>query len=198
MDSKDHIRPTGREEIRAAVLKAANELFASLPPEAVTVKEIAKRARVNHGLIHRHFGGKDALLSEVLKDHAKAFRTSIDPGLSAVQTASQMFDVIQERPAFFRILIHLLINDYSISDIWQSGAGLERRTMLTLREKGYEENRHGDEDVRLRVALSSLVMLAWPVLEDFLIYAVGYSGGDEKARNFVRSILPTLLEQSDD
>ena len=57
----------GREEVRAAVLAAAGELFAERGPSAVSVRDIASLAGVNHGLIHRHFGSKEGLLRETLE-----------------------------------------------------------------------------------------------------------------------------------
>jgi AcrR family transcriptional regulator len=41
-------------------------LFAQRGPAAVSVREIAQHAQVNHGLVHRHFGSKNALLRDVL------------------------------------------------------------------------------------------------------------------------------------
>jgi hypothetical protein len=46
----------------------AADLFAERGPAATSIRDIAARSRVNHGLIHRHFGGKDALVGAVL-DH---------------------------------------------------------------------------------------------------------------------------------
>jgi hypothetical protein len=36
------------------------DLFAERGPAATSIRDIAARSRVNHGLIHRHVGGKDA------------------------------------------------------------------------------------------------------------------------------------------
>src|SRR5690242_2767504 len=58
-------RPVGRAEVMAAVLDAATELFADKGPDAVTVREVADRASVNHALIHRHYGTKQELLRVV-------------------------------------------------------------------------------------------------------------------------------------
>ncbi len=63
--------PKGRDEIRTAVLDAADRLFASRRPSQVSVREIAELAGVNHALVHRHFETKDNLVREVL-DRANA------------------------------------------------------------------------------------------------------------------------------
>src|SRR5262249_27423330 len=51
--------PVGRAEVVAAVLESAADLFAERGPAATSIRDIAARSRVNHGLIHRHFGSKD-------------------------------------------------------------------------------------------------------------------------------------------
>src|SRR6516165_2267802 len=60
--------PTGREEVVAAILEAATDLFAERGPAATSIRDIAARSRVNHGLVFRHFGTKDQLVGAVL-DH---------------------------------------------------------------------------------------------------------------------------------
>ena len=63
MESLD--TPRGRGGAQEALIEAATELFSERGPNAVSVREIAKRAKVNHGLVHRHFGSKEGLLKEV-------------------------------------------------------------------------------------------------------------------------------------
>jgi len=62
----NHDIPTGREEIRAAVLDAADELFASRRPSLVSIREVAAKAGVNHALVHRHFDTKENLVREAI------------------------------------------------------------------------------------------------------------------------------------
>ncbi|MBX3286199.1 MAG: TetR/AcrR family transcriptional regulator [Actinobacteria bacterium] len=52
---------------RAKLLAAAVELFSEQGPASVSIRDIARHAGVNHGLIHRHFGSKDDLLAEAIE-----------------------------------------------------------------------------------------------------------------------------------
>ncbi|MGB0971759.1 MAG: helix-turn-helix domain-containing protein, partial [Mycobacterium sp.] len=61
-------QPIGREEVAAAILTAAADLFAERGPAATSIRDIASRSRVNHGLVFRHFGTKEQLAGAVL-DH---------------------------------------------------------------------------------------------------------------------------------
>jgi AcrR family transcriptional regulator len=59
-------RPTGRDEVRRAVLEAAVRLFVARGPAAVSLRDIATEADVNLGLLYRHFGTKVELISAAM------------------------------------------------------------------------------------------------------------------------------------
>src|SRR5580704_11674648 len=54
------------EASRAAILEAAREVFSERGYARATIREIARRAGVTHGLVMRHFGTKEQLLVEAL------------------------------------------------------------------------------------------------------------------------------------
>jgi TetR/AcrR family transcriptional regulator, repressor for neighboring sulfatase len=58
--------PSGRAEVAAAILEAATDLFAERGPAATSIRDIAARSNVNHGLVFRHFGTKEQLVGAVL------------------------------------------------------------------------------------------------------------------------------------
>lgn len=57
-----------RQKSRAAILKAATELFAYKGYAATTTDEIARRAGISKGLIYHHFKSKEALLNALLDE----------------------------------------------------------------------------------------------------------------------------------
>jgi AcrR family transcriptional regulator len=54
------------EASRAAILQAAREVFNERGYTRATIREIARRAGVTHGLVMRHFGTKEQLLVQAL------------------------------------------------------------------------------------------------------------------------------------
>jgi hypothetical protein len=54
------------EASREAILEAAREVFSERGYARATIREIARRAGVTHGLVMRHFGTKEQLLIEAL------------------------------------------------------------------------------------------------------------------------------------
>ena len=53
--------PTGPEERRAAIVAAARVAFSELGFGKTTIREVARRVEVTHGLVIRHFGSKEQL-----------------------------------------------------------------------------------------------------------------------------------------
>jgi len=49
----------------AAIMRAAAQLIAERGTRSVTLRDIARKAQVNHGLIIRHFGSKEKLIESV-------------------------------------------------------------------------------------------------------------------------------------
>ena len=52
----------GRAASEDALVRAAADLFEDVGPHAVSVRAIAERAGVNHGLVHHYFGSKSGLV----------------------------------------------------------------------------------------------------------------------------------------
>jgi AcrR family transcriptional regulator len=77
------VRPSAKrrrdpEASRAAILEAAREVFSERGYARGTIREIADRAGVTHGLVMRHFGTKEKLLIEALPGPRTAAR--VTPG----------------------------------------------------------------------------------------------------------------------
>ncbi len=51
----------GRQSVEPALVQAAGEILAEVGPHAMSVRDVARRAGVNHGQVHHYFGSKEAL-----------------------------------------------------------------------------------------------------------------------------------------
>ena len=61
----------GREAVEAALIDATCDLLAEFGPRATSVRDIAKRAGVNHAQVHHYFGGKRGLLMAAMRTLAR-------------------------------------------------------------------------------------------------------------------------------
>lgn len=101
-------RPTGREEVREAVLAAAARRFAAEGPHA-SLRDIAADAGVNLGLIHRHFGNKDDLLRAVLQHIVRSGTAEISREPDAPSALRRIFEGSTQDGRYVRIIAWLLL-----------------------------------------------------------------------------------------
>ena len=73
---KSEQRRGGREQTTAAILDAAEKLFAERGFTAVTVRDIAAEAGVSHALVHRYLGSKQDVYRAMLVRNEDAIRSA--------------------------------------------------------------------------------------------------------------------------
>lgn len=187
----DQARPTGKKEVMEALTQAASELFGKLGPEAVSVRDVAAQADVNHALVHRHFGTKENLLQAVLDEHARAFRTAMleedDPGATLVR----LFDVATERPAFTTIVAQLLLSGDAPDAFVAQEGGL--RVLADKVSKGKSKKER--ERAMMVIAAAASLNLGWHLFAPFIIHALDHDGAPEKMEAGVREIMRELAKK---
>ena len=165
-------RPVGRVEVMAAVRDSAMVLFAERGPDAVTVREVAERAGVNHALIHRHYGTKEELLRVVL---AAAIERMADVARHTTNTGEDIRNVIaairQEEPAV-RLLAWAILAGYPIESVWPEYPAFQRVQTVLADEQG-TAGPGGREDPRVAVATGTAMLFGWILFTPFLDRAAG-------------------------
>jgi len=153
-------KPIGREKVAAAILAAATELFAERGPAATSIRDIAVRSKVNHGLVFRHFGTKEQLVSAVL-DHLGANVTSL------LESAAPSEDVERAVDRQLRVIARTLLDGYPAGQL-QTHFPNVARLLDQVRP------RHDtDLDARLAVANAVALQLGWKLFEPLLRSAAG-------------------------
>lgn len=164
------VTPTGRDEVAAAVLESAAQLFAERGPAATSIRDVATKSKVNHGLVFRHFGTKDKLVGAVL-DHLAGRLTE----LVAAGAPADEVDVAIDRHT--RVIARALLDGYPAGQLQQ---GFPNMDLLLERVR----TRH-DDDVSARLATANVValQLGWTLFRPFLNTALGL---DELAPEDIR------------
>ena len=169
--------PLGRTEVIAAVLESAADLFAEQGPAATSIRDIAARSRVNHGLIHRHFGSKDGLVGAVL-DHLGQQLAEL---VAAEADGSRIGEAVDRQ---LRVIARTSLDGYSVGELQKRFPTMEL-LLETVRA------RHSTElGARLAAAHTIALQLAWCLFGDFLRASTGLEDLDD--RTFARSIGRTV------
>jgi AcrR family transcriptional regulator len=158
-------QPRGREQVRRALIEAAAELFAEHGPAGVSVRDVAARAGVNHGLVHQYFGSKRALLGEVLEYLAE----QISARAEEVEI-TELLEATAGNP-FWRVLARAILDGEDVRRLQKSFPTVGRIVdfFTDLRAQG----RFHDLDPKILSALVVGLGLGWLLFEPFLIPAAG-------------------------
>jgi len=174
-----------------SVLDAARELFAASGPDNVSMRSIANKARVNHALIHRHFGTKDELIKAVLHREAVGFSESLANVATSSEAAGALFAENLRRREFVRILAYSLLSDLDMEP-WYSDAG----AMAPLIDRARRDLDATPEDTAPIIAAAALSAFTkgWVLFEPWVLRAVGRATGSQLDPVDVRRHVSVLLE----
>lgn len=81
------------------LIDALIRLLGKRPVAGVSVRQIAAEAGVNHGLVHRHFGSKQALVRAAVAEISEEIHGGARSGLSA-----RSFDRVRRQPGLAKAL----------------------------------------------------------------------------------------------
>lgn len=152
--------PTGREEVAAAILEAATDLFAERGPAATSIRDIAARSKVNHGLVFRHFGTKDQLVGAVL-DH-------LGTNLTTLLHSGAPPDVVERAlDRQMRVMARTVLDGYPAGQ-------LQKRFPNVAELLDRVRPRHDDDtSARLAVANALALQFGWRLFAPILRSATG-------------------------
>ena len=158
-------------EGRAALLAAATEIVTETGSPNITVREVAARAGINHGLVHRYFGTKDALIAGVIDEIAgRVARQLTGDGDGESVVAGD------EAGTLARLIGHAMVAG---SDLASGAAGdmrshpVARALVQRCREQGLSE-----DAARVAAAQIMALTLGWRLNEPFLVDSCGLGDRD--------------------
>jgi AcrR family transcriptional regulator len=177
--------PTGRAEVAAAILEAATDLFAERGPAATSIRDIAARSNVNHGLVFRHFGTKEQLVGAVL-DHLGANLSE----LLGTDAPAGVLDSSLDRQ--MRVMARTVLDGY------QAGQLQKRFPNIATLLDGVRPLYDDEVDARLAVANALALQFGWRLFAPILRSATGIEDlSDAELRLAVGAEVQRILEPAE-
>ena len=172
--------PQGKVAVRAAVIAATKQQFANEGP-AASIRDIARAAGVNHGLLHRHFGSRDEVIRAAFDDAARNGRALVGDATELDAALDRLFEPVRAGETNYpRMLAWMLLSGVKPEDLQDSFPTITRLIEL------------GGAARRCDVLIALLVIYGWPIFGDHLLLALGYEPDE---RDAVLDQLTTLLHQ---
>jgi AcrR family transcriptional regulator len=195
-------RRTGRErrppvDAREALIAAGTELFAEHGPDAVSLRTVAQRAGVNYGLVHRHFGTKEALLKAVTEPQLAGLKADLAalPAGSPEVVLSAVLAAVQKRDAYWRLLARAMLAGEDPNAVQSDFPAAEWLNRWLSTADGRSRLMEG-VDQRQVLALLMATGLGWMVFEPFLRAVTGLDGREgqqAQLMGLVARILTALM-----
>jgi TetR/AcrR family transcriptional regulator, repressor for neighboring sulfatase len=189
-------RPFGRDDVVAAVIGAAGELFSRHGFDGVSIRDIAKKAGVNHGLIHRHFGSKENLRRSTLQHMADAMLADVQDAGSIGDLSRRAFQSLEKHEHFWRILARTILDGYGTGEIHRHYP-IARHLIERVTEAMKEGTLRGGIDPRMVVAAMFSFSWGFIMFEPFILAAAGLDGmkPDEAREEIFNAAISLVLER---
>ena len=162
--------PHGRDEVKKAILDAAEQLLVTKSANKISVREIADLAQTKHPLIYRYFGTK-----------AEVIRAAHARGIEKIETVVNKIDTLQENAGFiFEAVKKNKFRQIALSRAMIDGVDLRlvqtqypvMNHLLGLLKKRNEEAAPDSKfDPQLMTAVLAATSLGWFLYEPFLLAA---------------------------
>jgi len=176
--ASDERAPRAREATTAAMLDAAEELFAAHGFTAVSVRDIAKQAGVSHALVHRYLGSKDEIYRQVLGRNADILTGSAADTDDLMEAVALMFREGLAHRQYLRLFTHSALHGLPFEATMGHFPAVDLLIELVERSRG-EAPPCGDVDPRMAVAAVTALYLGWVALEPWLVPGAGLQDADE-------------------
>ncbi len=183
-------KPRGKAEVTEAILDAAAKLFAGRGVAAVSVRDIAAEAGVNHGLIHRHFGSKENLRLAVQDRLMEKINESIGEYSSYREGLVRGVRAIEENEEFWKVLARTFLDGPFEGDV-QSAFPFMSNMVELLSEEQKKGTVRDSIDPRILVAGGIALVFGLFVFENYIIPATGLE--KEEYGDIKNTIITTWL-----
>jgi TetR/AcrR family transcriptional regulator, repressor for neighboring sulfatase len=184
----DEGRPRGRESAVEALVETARQLFAEHGPDAVSLRDVARTAGVNHGLIHHYIGSRDDLLRLVFArstDQARRAAEGADDVTSALHALRSLGEGGSD---YSRLLAWALLEGHDPAAFHGRSAALD-----AVARAGGDDTR----DLRLALAMAMVQTLGWKLFGHYAVLAAGLDDEDPEAiRRDVEALIDRLVSEA--
>ncbi len=180
----------GADAVKAALIDAAAARLSEAGPSSVSVRDVARRAGVNHGQVHHYFGGKRGLLIAAMRKLARDHFLKI--GERSADGVIPPAFALAEDPDYWRAVCQVMMEgDFELARIEvDEDISVPRRALHALMERYAIAS--DDLDFKARFASVTALQLGWVALEDFIMLVSDVADED---RDEVRERAKGLLEE---
>jgi TetR/AcrR family transcriptional regulator, repressor for neighboring sulfatase len=181
-------RRRGRDSAVEALVEAARALFAERGPDAVSLRDIARRAGVNHGLIHHYIGSRDDLLRLVFDRSTDQARRQVEAAGDVAAALQALRSLGEGSTDYSRLLAWALLEGHDPAEFHGRSAALD-----AVVQAGGDDSR----ELRLALAMATVQTLGWKLFGRYALVAAGLDSEDPEAvRRDAEALVDRLVAEA--
>lgn len=180
--------------VKSALIEAACEMLAELGPNAMSVRSVAAKARVNHGQVHHYFGGKTGLIeaaaTKLARDHYRNARERSN-GAELPEPLT-----VGEDKQYLKAIVRLVLDgrlDIAVKEL-ESGQSVPAEARQSLTKEFQDQDIPVEFKARFAVAVA--IELGWAALEPYILRVADVSEVEQEAVLDRAKILSRILLQN--
>ena len=174
-------------------------MLGEVGPNSISVRDVARRAGVNHGQVHHYFGGKRGLLVAAMRKLAQDHFTASNERTGG-NPIPPVFALAEDELYWRAVTRVVMEGDLELARIEiDEGISIPRRALEAARsEHGLDTD---DLDIKARFGLISAAQMGWVALEDFIMLISDVADEDrlavrERARKLIQDWIRQLTEDA--
>ena len=183
-----------RVDSEERLIVAAGELISEVGPRALSVRGVAERAGVNHGLVHHYFGGKDGLLQaammRLVEEHA-VFAREKSHGSPMPAPLS-----LKDDQKYLRAVVRSVLDDEMELAQTELTAGVSVPRTALEHAVSAKKLEKADIETKALFSIGMAMEMGWAALEPFIFASMDVVGDEEQeaVRSYVREFQKTYME----
>jgi TetR/AcrR family transcriptional regulator, repressor for neighboring sulfatase len=184
-------KPYGRDAVIESIIGATLSLWATQGPAQLSMRTIAARADVNYGLVHRHFGTKEAVIRAAM---GRVVARSLGFIEDADDLAGAVDRVLPRSTGAHSRLIAWSILQYLIDDVMpEEDVFLQRMRELAAADMP-DANAKSSVEAGIRAGSQLALLYGWRLFEPYLVRGLGLDNlSHDELNAYIRKDMMTLL-----
>ncbi|ONH21746.1 TetR family transcriptional regulator [Pseudofrankia asymbiotica] len=185
-------RPRGRQEVREALLEAAQRLIAEQGPANVRLREIADVAGVNFGLVYQYLGTREDLLREVYQRVAARSAARLEH----IEALADVIDIFLTTSdgSIGRIMGWAALEGGYSADVFGHSPAQDQVAGIISREAHQHDREVPDDEARVFAAFLQVVALGWRLFRPIGLATAGVDPATVDADEMVTRWLHLLSD----
>jgi AcrR family transcriptional regulator len=163
-------KPRGREQITESVIEATLSLWTTEGPAKLSLRSIAARAGVNYGLVHRHFGTKEAVIRAAMHHVVTRSLGYIEDSANLIEAIDS---VLPRSTGSHSRLVAWSILQFVIDDVMPTEDAFLTRMRDLAAVDVPSNSADADLEASFRAGTILALLYGWRLFEPYLVRGLG-------------------------